>query len=367
MLLRKLADNGQSILCTIHQPSFQLFAMFDRLLLLGNGGKTLYFGDIGPNASTLIHYFESNGAPQCQPGENPAEWIINVTTKQVESKICRESAAHGDWADKWSNSQQRHSMLSHLDDLKTTHSKIPQPVQAGTVYATSIIQQVVILSKRTFIEQWRSPAFLMVKIVVFTGTVSFYSSVLFHSRKTLQSFNLYSRPSLTGSLFSTSLSACKALPASFFLSSFPPICSATSSKWRSPLFTKEESYSRLVKATQKHIPGLASWSLTLPSKYSGRPLSELLCLWLGIIRLVLVATEILTLELQSVGHSHLSSSGFSCCGLVPCLRLWPWGYKSRKWRCKWVSYYTGWLLSFAGRVLLFFFYFHKRLLHPIAC
>lgn len=151
--------------------------MFDRLLLLGSGGKTLYFGDIGPNASTIIHYFESNGAPLCQPGENPAEWMIDVTTKKLESESCQESAAHGDWADKWSDSQQRHSVLSHLDDLKTTHSKISQPVQAPeTAYATSIIQQVLILSKRTFIEQWRSPAFLMVKIVVFIGTVSFCSS-----------------------------------------------------------------------------------------------------------------------------------------------------------------------------------------------
>ena len=31
-LIRKLADNGQAILCTIHQPSAILLAEFDRLL-----------------------------------------------------------------------------------------------------------------------------------------------------------------------------------------------------------------------------------------------------------------------------------------------------------------------------------------------
>lgn len=33
--LRKLADSGQAILVTIHQPSASLFAQFDTLLLLG--------------------------------------------------------------------------------------------------------------------------------------------------------------------------------------------------------------------------------------------------------------------------------------------------------------------------------------------
>jgi len=41
--LRSLADNGQAILCTIHQPSAELFQVFDRLLLLRKGGQTVYF------------------------------------------------------------------------------------------------------------------------------------------------------------------------------------------------------------------------------------------------------------------------------------------------------------------------------------
>lgn len=40
-LLRKLADNGQAILCTIHQPSAILFQSFDRLLFLAKGGRTV--------------------------------------------------------------------------------------------------------------------------------------------------------------------------------------------------------------------------------------------------------------------------------------------------------------------------------------
>ena len=71
--LRKLADSGQAVLATIHQPSAILFQEFDRLLFLAKGGKTVYFGDIGKNSSTLLDYFESNGAERCGENDNPAE------------------------------------------------------------------------------------------------------------------------------------------------------------------------------------------------------------------------------------------------------------------------------------------------------
>ncbi|KAF9777952.1 hypothetical protein BJ322DRAFT_1025521 [Thelephora terrestris] len=76
--LRTLADNGQAILCTIHQPSAELFQVFDRLLLLRKGGETLYFGDLGQNATTLVDYFERNGSRSCGPDENPAEFMLDV-------------------------------------------------------------------------------------------------------------------------------------------------------------------------------------------------------------------------------------------------------------------------------------------------
>ena len=40
------------------------------MLLLRKGGQTCYFGDIGRNVTTLIDYFERNGAHKCLPSEN---------------------------------------------------------------------------------------------------------------------------------------------------------------------------------------------------------------------------------------------------------------------------------------------------------
>jgi len=74
--LRSLADSGQSIVCTIHQPSAELFEVFDRLLLLRKGGQTVYFGDLGRKSTTLINYFEKNGARVCTDSENPYAYIL---------------------------------------------------------------------------------------------------------------------------------------------------------------------------------------------------------------------------------------------------------------------------------------------------
>lgn len=43
-ILRNIASNGKTVISSIHQPSGEVFALFDDLLLL-SGGETVYFGD----------------------------------------------------------------------------------------------------------------------------------------------------------------------------------------------------------------------------------------------------------------------------------------------------------------------------------
>ena len=52
--LQKLAqDGGRTIISSIHQPSSEVFELFDNLFLL-SGGKTIYFGDIGGAFEVII-------------------------------------------------------------------------------------------------------------------------------------------------------------------------------------------------------------------------------------------------------------------------------------------------------------------------
>ncbi|OEL38953.1 ABC transporter G family member 22 [Dichanthelium oligosanthes] len=71
-LLHDIAEDGKTVITTIHQPSSRLFHKFDKLILLGKG-SLLYFG----KASEAMPYFQSIG---CTPliTMNPAEFLLDL-------------------------------------------------------------------------------------------------------------------------------------------------------------------------------------------------------------------------------------------------------------------------------------------------
>lgn len=167
-LLRKLANNGQAILCTIHQPSAILFQEFDRLLFLAMGGKTVYFGDIGEKSRTLSSYFERNGARPCGPEENPAEWMLEVIG------AAPGSVTTIDWPIVWKESPERRAIRKTLAEMKeelsaqTTPDTDPRSLDQ---FAATFGQQLVTVTKRVFEQYWRTPSYLYSKTLLCAGTV----------------------------------------------------------------------------------------------------------------------------------------------------------------------------------------------------
>jgi ATP-binding cassette, subfamily G (WHITE), member 2, PDR len=189
-LLRKLADQGQAVLCTIHQPSSQLFQMFDRLLLLNDHGEVAYFGDIGEAASLLIDYFESRGAPRCQADVNPAEWVLSVVSSMRPGSPAQnpsgtvkqalvEQVQHvnvSSWSTKWAESQQHREVQQHNLRLSSAVGEPASPNMlssrlGGSEYATSFSQQLYIVTKRIFLEYWRDPTYVYSKLALCWGVV----------------------------------------------------------------------------------------------------------------------------------------------------------------------------------------------------
>ena len=52
--VRNIVNTGRTIVCTIHQPSIDIFESFDELLLLKRGGQTIYAGQYLPPCHILM-------------------------------------------------------------------------------------------------------------------------------------------------------------------------------------------------------------------------------------------------------------------------------------------------------------------------
>ena len=86
-VLRGLAQEGRTIVLTIHQPRSDLFQHFGHVLLLARGGSTVY---AGPGSSMLSH-FADLGFP-CGPATNPADFALDLITVDLQQAE-RETAS----------------------------------------------------------------------------------------------------------------------------------------------------------------------------------------------------------------------------------------------------------------------------------
>ncbi|KAK4086445.1 hypothetical protein Purlil1_9291 [Purpureocillium lilacinum] len=146
--LRKLAAVGQAVLVTIHQPSAQLFAQFDTLLLLAKGGKTVYFGDIGDQANTIKEYFGRYGAP-CPAEANPAEHMIDVVSGTLSQGK--------DWNEVWLASPEYEKMTAELDHIiSDAASKPPGTVDDGHEFAMPMWYQIKLVTHRMNVSLYRN-------------------------------------------------------------------------------------------------------------------------------------------------------------------------------------------------------------------
>lgn len=83
-LLHKVSNAGTSVLFTIHQPSSEVFAAFDHLILL-NKGRVMYQGSV----ENVPNYFESCSHP-VPPNYNPADWIMTVAQRVPNEDLIKD-------------------------------------------------------------------------------------------------------------------------------------------------------------------------------------------------------------------------------------------------------------------------------------
>ncbi|KAG7389304.1 hypothetical protein PHYPSEUDO_010639 [Phytophthora pseudosyringae] len=110
--VRKVADTGRTIVCTIHQPSAVVFKVFDSLLLLKRGGQMVFFGELGPKASKLINYFEAiDTVDTLKEDYNPATWMLEV----IGAGIGNGAGEETDFVALFKSSEQYRQLQTNLD------------------------------------------------------------------------------------------------------------------------------------------------------------------------------------------------------------------------------------------------------------
>jgi len=79
--LRQLSRTGRLVCCTIHQPSSEVFELFEQVTCLRQG-KALYWG----SSAGLLLNMENAGLP-CPRGYNVADWLVNVAQTGSDEQV----------------------------------------------------------------------------------------------------------------------------------------------------------------------------------------------------------------------------------------------------------------------------------------
>ncbi|KAF8009460.1 hypothetical protein BT93_J0450 [Corymbia citriodora subsp. variegata] len=151
--VRNTVDTGRTVVCTIHQPSIDIFEAFDELLLMKRGGQVIYVGPLGERSHKLVEYFEAvPGVPKIKEGYNPATWMLDVSATSVEAQL------DVDFAEIYANSDLYRRNQELIKELNT-----PQPGSKDLYFPTQYSQGFLTQCHACFCKQnwsyWRNSRF----------------------------------------------------------------------------------------------------------------------------------------------------------------------------------------------------------------
>ncbi|KAM3303057.1 pleiotropic drug resistance protein 2 [Capsicum chacoense] len=173
--VRKTVDTGRTVICTIHQPSIDIFEAFDELLLMKRGGQVIYAGSLGARSQTMVEYFEAiQGVPKIRECDNPATWMLDVSSSSMEAKL------DVDFADVYAKSDlyQRNQQL--IEELST-----PAPRSKDLYFPTQYSQSFITQCKACFWKQhwsyWRNSQYNAIRFFM-TVIIGIMFGVIFWNK-----------------------------------------------------------------------------------------------------------------------------------------------------------------------------------------
>ncbi|KAJ9692497.1 hypothetical protein PVL29_011517 [Vitis rotundifolia] len=170
--VRNTVDTGRTVVCTIHQPSIDIFEAFDELLLMKRGGQEIYVGPLGRHSSHLINYFEGiEGVSKIKDGYNPATWMLEVTT------VAQEGTLGVDFTEIYKNSD---LYRRNKDLIKELSQPAPgtKDLYFATQYSQPFFTQFLACLWKQRWSYWRNPPYTAVRFL-FTTFIALMFGTMF--------------------------------------------------------------------------------------------------------------------------------------------------------------------------------------------
>ncbi|XP_058074633.1 pleiotropic drug resistance protein TUR2-like isoform X3 [Magnolia sinica] len=169
--VRNTVDTGRTVVCTIHQPSIDIFEAFDELFLMKRGGEEIYVGPLGHQSCHLIKYFEGiDGVSKIKEGYNPATWMLEV------SSIAQEQILGINFAETYKNSdlfRRNKALINELSAPPPGSKDLFFPSQ----YSQSFFIQCMACLWKQHISYWRNPPYTAVRMFFTTFIALLFGTI----------------------------------------------------------------------------------------------------------------------------------------------------------------------------------------------
>mmetsp|Transcript_25681 Transcript_25681/g.82935 ORF Transcript_25681/g.82935 Transcript_25681/m.82935 type:complete len:560 (+) Transcript_25681:80-1759(+) len=152
--LTLLCKVGHTIVTTIHQPSSEIYQMFDQFMLLSRG-KTLYSGP----ASGSVGHFSAMGYP-CPEYNNPADFFLSLVNNDFPLHPCDLTAVESAY-------QSSAILKAALDKISSVRAS-PTPVLPSAAKLMGVGADFVTLCKRNLTNNMRNPGIYWVRFAMYT-------------------------------------------------------------------------------------------------------------------------------------------------------------------------------------------------------
>uniref|UniRef100_K3WZI3 ABC transporter domain-containing protein n=1 Tax=Globisporangium ultimum (strain ATCC 200006 / CBS 805.95 / DAOM BR144) TaxID=431595 RepID=K3WZI3_GLOUD len=162
--VRKVANSGRTIVCTIHQPSSEVFFLFDQLLLLKRGGETVFFGELGKDCRNLVGYFEAiPGVSPLPTGYNPATWMLECIGAGVSNEVVNDT----NFVQIFNQSELKSALDAEITKPGVGHiAPDSSKLLFSNKRASASTTQMNLLVTRFFDLYWRTPTYTLTRFIL---------------------------------------------------------------------------------------------------------------------------------------------------------------------------------------------------------